>query len=269
MFVGIFKELAQYAISAYGLGQVWAACGPDGMTVRDQCTLIDHEQMQAAKADDAEEAYQTQALLAVDVEYHTVADYADAYPCDVDCICGLGAAPVTGFAHGRASYDAPLFMTAAPARPADLLAVPEPTGTVEGSCLDYLIVAPNLDPRLGLKGLFSQFGEVAACWLPPLDKRGKEPAYVKFSRPDAAQAALQDGGGEACNDSLIYLDGVRLNAAFRSMPTRTQDDSREFDAKGSNLAAPRPRGHGDIHAIMAALALQTRMQLPVLFPAVD
>mmetsp|Transcript_54938 Transcript_54938/g.156372 ORF Transcript_54938/g.156372 Transcript_54938/m.156372 type:complete len:175 (-) Transcript_54938:17-541(-) len=95
--------------------------------------------------------------------------------------------------------------------------------------------------RIGLKGLFSQFGEVAACWLPPLDKRGKEPAYVKFSRPDAAQAALQ-----ACNDSLIYLDGVRLNAAFRSMPTRTQD-SREFDAKGSNLMTSRdllgdPRG---------------------------
>merc|ERR1740121_1908058 len=81
--------------------------------------------------------------------------------------------------------------------------------------------------RIGLKGLFSQFGE--------------EPAYVKFSRPDAAQAALQ-----ACNDNLIYLDGVRLNAAFRSTPTRTAD-SREFDAKGSNLMTSRdllgdPRG---------------------------
>merc|ERR550532_2496322 len=99
--------------------------------------------------------------------------------------------------------------------------------------LDLTQGITEFSSRIALKMMFAQFGEVAACWIPPLENRGKEPAYVKFNRPEAAQSAL-----DACNGGQIYLDGVRVAAEWRSAPARTQD-SRDFDAKGSNLITAR------------------------------
>eukprot|EP00971_Amphidinium_carterae_P288331 5724224-Amphidinium_carterae.1 len=48
----------------------------------------------------------------------------------------------------------------------------------------------ELSSRFAVKMLFAQFGEVAACWLPPIDARGTEFAYVRFSTETAAEATL-------------------------------------------------------------------------------
>uniref|UniRef100_A0A7S0ZNM7 RRM domain-containing protein n=1 Tax=Noctiluca scintillans TaxID=2966 RepID=A0A7S0ZNM7_NOCSC len=99
--------------------------------------------------------------------------------------------------------------------------------------LDLTQGITEFSSRIALKMLFGQFGEVAACWVPPLEKRGKEPAYVKFGTSNAAQLAL-----DAANSGQLYLDGVRVQAQWRVNPAKTQD-SRDFDAKGSNLITSR------------------------------
>eukprot|EP00448_Togula_jolla_P001713 CAMPEP_0170607248 /NCGR_PEP_ID=MMETSP0224-20130122/20951_1 /TAXON_ID=285029 /ORGANISM="Togula jolla, Strain CCCM 725" /LENGTH=239 /DNA_ID=CAMNT_0010932397 /DNA_START=79 /DNA_END=797 /DNA_ORIENTATION=- len=87
--------------------------------------------------------------------------------------------------------------------------------------------------RIALKMLFGQFGEVTACWIPPLEARRNELAYVKFNTAAAAQAAL-----DAASAGQLYLDGVCLKAEWRMAPARTQD-SRDFEARGSNLMTSR------------------------------
>eukprot|EP00403_Amphidinium_massartii_P040981 CAMPEP_0178443272 /NCGR_PEP_ID=MMETSP0689_2-20121128/38775_1 /TAXON_ID=160604 /ORGANISM="Amphidinium massartii, Strain CS-259" /LENGTH=183 /DNA_ID=CAMNT_0020067205 /DNA_START=60 /DNA_END=608 /DNA_ORIENTATION=+ len=111
----------------------------------------------------------------------------------------------------------------------------------------------ELSSRLAVKMLFTQFGEVAACWLPPIDARGKEFAYVRFNTETAAEAAM-----EAAQSGQLYLDGVRLKAEWRAQEgehrsSDAQDhdrqpvhssivrsrNNRDFDAKGSNLETSR------------------------------
>eukprot|EP00931_Biecheleriopsis_adriatica_P121330 TRINITY_DN96411_c0_g1_i1.p1 TRINITY_DN96411_c0_g1~~TRINITY_DN96411_c0_g1_i1.p1 ORF type:complete len:229 (-),score=54.71 TRINITY_DN96411_c0_g1_i1:51-737(-) len=87
--------------------------------------------------------------------------------------------------------------------------------------------------RMSLKSMFSQFGEVTSCWVPPVEARRKETAWVKFNTQAQAEAALA-----ACEAGQIYLDGVKVIAEWRSSPAKTQD-SRDFDAKGSNLFSSR------------------------------
>ncbi|CAE8608454.1 unnamed protein product, partial [Polarella glacialis] len=91
----------------------------------------------------------------------------------------------------------------------------------------------QMSSRISLKMMFAQFGEVTSCWVPPLENRGKETAWVKFDKPGAAQAAL-----DACVAGQIYLDGVKVSAEWRLVPAKTVD-SRDFDAKGSNLFSSR------------------------------
>mmetsp|Transcript_57324 Transcript_57324/g.185729 ORF Transcript_57324/g.185729 Transcript_57324/m.185729 type:complete len:206 (+) Transcript_57324:187-804(+) len=99
--------------------------------------------------------------------------------------------------------------------------------------LDLTSGITDLSSRIALKMMFAQFGEVSACWIPPLENRVKERAFVKFNRPEAAQAAL-----DACKGGQIFLDGVQVAAEWRLTPGKTQD-SRDFDAKGSNLLSSR------------------------------
>eukprot|EP00435_Cladocopium_sp_Y103_P045337 s569_g13.t1 len=87
--------------------------------------------------------------------------------------------------------------------------------------------------RMSLKSMFSQFGEVTSCWVPPVEARRKETAWVKFSTSAQAEAALL-----AVQAGQIYLDGVKVEAEWRNAPAKTQD-SRDFDAKGSNLFSSR------------------------------
>ncbi|CAJ1354916.1 unnamed protein product [Effrenium voratum] len=87
--------------------------------------------------------------------------------------------------------------------------------------------------RMSLKSMFSQFGEVTSCWVPPVEARRKETAWVKFQTAAQAEAALG-----AVQAGQIYLDGVKVEAEWRNAPAKTQD-SRDFDAKGSNLFSSR------------------------------
>lgn len=87
--------------------------------------------------------------------------------------------------------------------------------------------------RIALKALFGQFGAVTACWIPPLETRGQERAYVKFGTTAAAKAAY-----DAATAGALYLDGVPLKAEWRMSASRTQD-SRDFEARGSNLMTSR------------------------------
>uniref|UniRef100_A0A7S1RR79 RRM domain-containing protein n=1 Tax=Alexandrium catenella TaxID=2925 RepID=A0A7S1RR79_ALECA len=101
------------------------------------------------------------------------------------------------------------------------------------TALDLTQGITEYSSRIALKMLFGQFGEVTACWIPPLEHRGSERAYVKFNTAKAAQAAL-----DASNAGQLYLDGVNLKAEWRLAAARTQD-SRDFEARGSNLMTSR------------------------------
>ncbi|CAE7235643.1 unnamed protein product [Symbiodinium natans] len=111
------------------------------------------------------------------------------------------------------------------ARPATM-----PAGT---TALDLVQGITEYSSRIALKMLFQQFGEVTACWIPPLEHRSNERAYVKFGTTKAAQAAF-----EASQAGQLFLDGVSLKAEWRMAPARTQD-ARDFEARGSNLMTSR------------------------------
>ena len=63
----------------------------------------------------------------------------------------------------------------------------------------------ELTNRVGLKQLFSQFGEVDVCWIPPLWERTTEVSYVKFKSADAAADALasMEAGRLTINGPLL------------------------------------------------------------------
>eukprot|EP00931_Biecheleriopsis_adriatica_P052272 TRINITY_DN30391_c0_g1_i2.p1 TRINITY_DN30391_c0_g1~~TRINITY_DN30391_c0_g1_i2.p1 ORF type:complete len:286 (+),score=50.33 TRINITY_DN30391_c0_g1_i2:119-859(+) len=105
-----------------------------------------------------------------------------------------------------------------------------PSGT---TALDLTSGITAYSSRIALKMMFSQFGEVTACWIPPLEHRSNERAYVKFGTTKAAQAAFN-----ASEAGQLFLDGVSLKAEWRMAPARTQD-ARDFEAKGSNLMTSR------------------------------
>eukprot|EP00747_Dinoflagellata_sp_TGD_P206794 gnl/TRDRNA2_/TRDRNA2_80449_c0_seq1.p1 gnl/TRDRNA2_/TRDRNA2_80449_c0~~gnl/TRDRNA2_/TRDRNA2_80449_c0_seq1.p1 ORF type:complete len:192 (-),score=42.45 gnl/TRDRNA2_/TRDRNA2_80449_c0_seq1:42-617(-) len=100
--------------------------------------------------------------------------------------------------------------------------------------IDLIQGITEFTSRNSLKQLFTQFGEVASCWVPPAGFRGKEVAYVKFVTTYAAEQALN-----AANSGQLFLDGVTVKAAWRDEKNRSTFDSRDFDAKGSNLITSR------------------------------
>jgi len=108
-----------------------------------------------------------------------------------------------------------------------------PVAMPPNTALDLVGGITEYSSRIALKMLFSQFGEVTACWIPPLESRRNERAYVKFGTTKAAQAAL-----DAAMGGQLYLDGVCLRAEWRLAPARTQD-TRDFEARGSNLMTSR------------------------------
>mmetsp|Transcript_146 Transcript_146/g.393 ORF Transcript_146/g.393 Transcript_146/m.393 type:complete len:223 (-) Transcript_146:77-745(-) len=112
------------------------------------------------------------------------------------------------------------------------------------TALDLTHGITEFSSRIALKMLFCQFGEVTACWIPPLEHRNQERAYVKFATNMAAQAAL-----DAANAGQLFLDGVPLGAQWRMQPARTQD-SRDFEARGSNLMTSRDLMRAERKALM-------------------
>mmetsp|Transcript_84649 Transcript_84649/g.140109 ORF Transcript_84649/g.140109 Transcript_84649/m.140109 type:complete len:177 (-) Transcript_84649:8-538(-) len=103
----------------------------------------------------------------------------------------------------------------------------------ERTSLDLTQGITPYSSRLSLKMLFAQFGEVASCWIPHVDHRGKDNAYVRFETTAAAQRAL-----DAAGTGQLFLDGVAVKAEWREASARMHD-SRDFDAKGSNLQTSR------------------------------
>merc|ERR1712217_631425 len=87
--------------------------------------------------------------------------------------------------------------------------------------------------RTALIQLFQQFGKINACWLPPVEFRDVERAYVKFGTESAAQAAM-----EASDANLLYNHGVLIKCDWRKSFVLTQD-SRDFEGQGCNMACSR------------------------------
>eukprot|EP00929_Paragymnodinium_shiwhaense_P060494 TRINITY_DN30205_c0_g1_i1.p1 TRINITY_DN30205_c0_g1~~TRINITY_DN30205_c0_g1_i1.p1 ORF type:complete len:443 (-),score=82.07 TRINITY_DN30205_c0_g1_i1:176-1504(-) len=111
-----------------------------------------------------------------------------------------------------------------------------PPSSSNRSTLDLVKGITELSNRAQVKALFEQFGEVSACWLPPRGRRegpNKEYGYVKFRRPCDAEKALQ-----ACKDDKVVLWDLCVRALWREGTTEG-GDSRDFNAKGSNLMTAR------------------------------
>lgn len=54
---------------------------------------------------------------------------------------------------------------------------------------------------MSLKGMFSQFGEVTSCWVPPVEARHKEAAWVKQGGP-------------------VHIERPRVPRGFKRAPKR-------------------------------------------------
>merc|ERR1712217_998065 len=76
-------------------------------------------------------------------------------------------------------------------------------------------------------------GKINACWLPPVEFRDVERAYVKFATASAAQAAM-----EASDANLLNNHGVLIKCDWRKSFALTQD-SRDFEGQGCNMACSR------------------------------
>jgi len=64
--------------------------------------------------------------------------------------------------------------------------------------------------RVALKGVFSAFGDVLACWVPPIDRRGVDHASVRFATAIAAEAAKQ-----ACDAGQVFFQGLPVRVKWR------------------------------------------------------
>jgi len=106
---------------------------------------------------------------------------------------------------------------------------------VERTCLSLVQGITDFSKRVHVKDLFEKFGELHACWLPPVGRRcGGEFGYIKFKRESSAEEACT-----ACNRGLVDLWGVKLGVEWRMTPTNDVQHDHDFDAKGSNLLSSR------------------------------
>mmetsp|Transcript_23678 Transcript_23678/g.55228 ORF Transcript_23678/g.55228 Transcript_23678/m.55228 type:complete len:633 (-) Transcript_23678:82-1980(-) len=64
--------------------------------------------------------------------------------------------------------------------------------------------------RVALKGVFAAFGDVLACWVPPIDRRGIDNASVRFANAQAAEA-----GKQACDAGQVFFQGLPLKVKWR------------------------------------------------------
>merc|ERR1719387_2025165 len=63
--------------------------------------------------------------------------------------------------------------------------------------------------------------------------RETEQSYLRFDSRAAAEKALK-----ACEDGVLYIDGLCIRARWRTHAKRTPD-VRDFPASGSNLTSSR------------------------------
>jgi len=64
--------------------------------------------------------------------------------------------------------------------------------------------------RVALKGVFSNFGDVVACWVPPIDRRATDKASVRFGTAASAEAAKT-----ACDSGQVFLQGMQVKCEWR------------------------------------------------------
>mmetsp|Transcript_58458 Transcript_58458/g.189372 ORF Transcript_58458/g.189372 Transcript_58458/m.189372 type:complete len:189 (+) Transcript_58458:128-694(+) len=64
--------------------------------------------------------------------------------------------------------------------------------------------------RVALKGVFQNFGDVVACWVPPIDRRHVDRASVRFGNAASAEAAKA-----SCDAGQVFLQGLPVKVDFR------------------------------------------------------
>jgi len=98
--------------------------------------------------------------------------------------------------------------------------------------------------RVALKGVFQNFGDVVACWVPPIDRRHQDRASVRFGNAQSAEAAKA-----ACDQGQVYLQGMVLKVDWRHGGGRrvgnsdlgATDIATETNQARALLDAPRSR----------------------------
>jgi len=83
--------------------------------------------------------------------------------------------------------------------------------------------------RVALKGVFQAFGDVLACWVPPVDRRGLDNASVRFAAQSSADAAKQ-----ACDNGQVFFQGIPVKVIFRTGSGPRVGNSDIGDRVGGN-----------------------------------
>lgn len=91
--------------------------------------------------------------------------------------------------------------------------------------------------RVALKGVFANFGDVVACWVPPVDRRLMDKASVRFSSSESAEAAKN-----ACDAGQVFLQGMMVKVNWRTGGGRRVGNSdlgeaQQAEAAGGGRAA--------------------------------
>jgi len=96
--------------------------------------------------------------------------------------------------------------------------------------------------RVALKGVFSNFGDVVACWVPPIDRRGMDNASVRFAEAASAEAAKI-----ACDAGQVFLQGMQVKVLWRTGGGRrvgNSDLGAEAGGDDARAAALKDRDGG-------------------------
>eukprot|EP00411_Alexandrium_monilatum_P059832 CAMPEP_0175509002 /NCGR_PEP_ID=MMETSP0096-20121207/10656_1 /TAXON_ID=311494 /ORGANISM="Alexandrium monilatum, Strain CCMP3105" /LENGTH=726 /DNA_ID=CAMNT_0016811149 /DNA_START=44 /DNA_END=2225 /DNA_ORIENTATION=- len=83
--------------------------------------------------------------------------------------------------------------------------------------------------RVALKGVFQNFGDVVACWVPPIDRRGVDRASVRFGNAASAEAAKT-----ACDAGQVFLQGLPVKVNWRTGGGRRVGNSDLGEVAGGN-----------------------------------
>mmetsp|Transcript_42901 Transcript_42901/g.98432 ORF Transcript_42901/g.98432 Transcript_42901/m.98432 type:complete len:638 (-) Transcript_42901:109-2022(-) len=91
--------------------------------------------------------------------------------------------------------------------------------------------------RVALKGVFAAFGDVLACWVPPIDRRGLDNASVRFANAQSAEAAKS-----ACDAGQVFFQGLPLKVKWRIGGGPRVGNSDIGSAAGGGRSPSRERG---------------------------
>jgi len=78
--------------------------------------------------------------------------------------------------------------------------------------IDILAGLTEFTGSAELEALFSRFGDIEACFVPPVNHRRKDPGFLQFSTFQAATAAI-----EACSRAEIELQGSQVVCRYHNV----------------------------------------------------